>query len=70
MEVDKKDDIPDSVVKDDQHTMSYYQALPYAKLLDGEAETWLNEICTNLAMCVQARDFAPGAASWVKRLNR
>ncbi|KAI9246724.1 hypothetical protein BDA99DRAFT_526780 [Phascolomyces articulosus] len=68
MDMDKGD-IPESVVKDDQHTMKYYQALPYATLLDGEADTWLNDICTNLAMCVQARDFAPGAITWVKRLN-
>ncbi|KAG0174459.1 hypothetical protein DFQ30_004302 [Apophysomyces sp. BC1015] len=67
---DKHGLIPQSVLDDDkQRTMYYNQSLPYAHLLDGEAQHWLQDICTNLVICVKAQDFAPGASSWVKRLN-
>jgi hypothetical protein len=63
--------IPSSVIEDDQHhTMHYSQSLPYANLLGGEAEEWLKEICENLVICVKAKDFAPGAVAWVRRLTR
>ncbi|KAI7908029.1 uncharacterized protein BX663DRAFT_425475 [Cokeromyces recurvatus] len=48
--------------------MHYAQSLPYANLLDKEAETWLNTICTNLVISVKAKDFTIGAVAWIKRL--
>jgi proteasome activator subunit 4 len=63
--------IPSSVIEDDlQHTMHYSQSLPYAHLLEGEAEEWLKDIRNNLVICVKAKDFAPGAVAWVRRLTR
>jgi proteasome activator subunit 4 len=63
--------IPISVIEDDeQHAMHYSQSLPYAELLDGEAEQWLNSICTHLVICVKAKDYAPGASTWVRRLSK
>ncbi|KAI9261229.1 hypothetical protein EDC94DRAFT_122877 [Helicostylum pulchrum] len=62
--------VPLSVLEDDSHhTMHYSQSLPYADLLDHEAEQWLNDICVNLALSVKAKDFTRGALAWVKRLS-
>lgn len=62
--------IPDSVIQDDNaHTMHYSQSLPYAHLLDNEASNWLAEICTNLVISVQAKDYTGGTLAWVKRLS-
>ncbi|KAG2196811.1 hypothetical protein INT47_002738 [Mucor saturninus] len=62
--------IPLSVIDDDsQHTMHFSQCLPYANLLEHEAEQWLDDICVNLALSVKAKDFTRGALSWVKRLS-
>lgn len=64
------DMLPSSVVQDDQeHTLHYSQALPYASQLDREAELWLSDICTQLVVSVQAHDFAPGCLFWVKSLS-
>ncbi|KAI9321666.1 hypothetical protein BX666DRAFT_1904440 [Dichotomocladium elegans] len=60
--------IPQSVMDDDQHTMAYYQALPYAQRLDGEAKNFLNDITNNLIACVKARDYSRGITFWVKQL--
>ncbi|KAI8975614.1 hypothetical protein BDF20DRAFT_879640 [Mycotypha africana] len=66
----RRDMIPLSVIKDDNdHTMHYAQSLPYAHLLDKEAESWLNDICTNLVISVKAQDFHGGVLAWVKRLS-
>lgn len=63
--------IPLSVINDDsQHTMYFSQSLPYANLLEHEAEQWLNDICVNLSLSVKAKDFTRGALAWVKRLSR
>lgn len=63
--------IPDSVIEDDNdHTMHYSQSLPYANLLDNEAKLWLNDICTNIVISVQAKDYTCGTLAWVKRLSR
>lgn len=63
--------IPLSVINDDsQHAMHFSQSLPYANLLEHEAEQWLDDICVNLALSVKAKDFTRGALSWVKRLSR
>jgi hypothetical protein len=63
--------IPQSVIDDDNdHTMHYAQSLPYANLLDKEAEVWLSDICTHLATSVRAQDFTGGALAWVRRLSR
>lgn len=63
--------IPLSVIKDDnEHAMHYAQSLPYAHLLENEAEQWLNEICNNLVTSVKARDFSRGALVSVRRLSR
>lgn len=63
--------IPLSVIEDDnEHAMHYAQSLPYAHLLDKEAEQWLSEICNNLVISVKARDFNRGALVSVKRLAR
>ncbi|KAI8379086.1 uncharacterized protein BYT42DRAFT_312627 [Radiomyces spectabilis] len=64
------DAIPTSVIQDDeQHTMHYAQSLPYVRLLDGEADQWLGDICNNLALCVKAQDYSVGTLAWVKRLG-
>ncbi|CDS14218.1 hypothetical protein LRAMOSA06388 [Lichtheimia ramosa] len=68
MEVDSPT-IPQSVIDDEQHTMYYYQALPYAHLLDLEAKEWLDDIVTNLIACIKARDFSRGVAFWTKHLS-
>ncbi|KAL0081956.1 hypothetical protein J3Q64DRAFT_1179572 [Phycomyces blakesleeanus] len=61
--------IPQSVIDDDSHhTMYYSQALPYAHLLGGEAEQWLETICTNLAIAVRAQDYQSGVVAWTRRL--
>lgn len=63
--------VPLSVIEDDsQHTMHYSQALPYAELLDHEAENWLNDICINLTYHVKAQDFGRGCVDWARRLSR
>jgi proteasome activator subunit 4 len=63
--------VPLSVIEDDsQHTMHYSQSLPYAHLLDHEAEDWLNSICENLAYHVKAKDFGRGCVNWGRRLSR
>lgn len=63
--------IPESVIQDDNaHTMHYSQSLPYAHLLDNEANNWLADICTNLVISVQAKDYTGGTLAWVKRLSR
>jgi proteasome activator subunit 4 len=63
--------IPQSVIDDDnEHTMHYSQSLPYANLLDKEAEIWLSDICTHLVISVRAKDFTGGALAWVRRLSR
>ena len=62
--------IPLSVINDDnEHTMHYSQHLPYAHLLGGEAETWLDDICTSLTISVKAKDFHHSALISVKRLT-
>ncbi|KAI8373532.1 hypothetical protein EDC96DRAFT_498664 [Choanephora cucurbitarum] len=62
--------IPLSVINDDnEHTMHYSQHLPYAHLLGGEAETWLDDICTSLTISVKAKDFHHNALISVKRLT-
>lgn len=63
--------IPQSVIDDDNdHVMHYAQSLPYAKLLDKEAEIWLTDICTHLVTSVRAKDFTGGALASVRRLSR
>lgn len=63
--------IPLSVIEDDNdHVMHYAQSLPYAHLLDNEAEQWLNEICVSLATSVKAKDFSRGTLASVKRLSK
>ncbi|KAI7863238.1 hypothetical protein BDF14DRAFT_1392123 [Spinellus fusiger] len=65
-----KKTIPQSVLDDDsQHTMHYSQCLPYANQLDGEAQEWLDTICTHLVISIKAQDYQSGAAMWTKRLK-
>jgi hypothetical protein len=64
-------EVPISVLRDDeQHSMWYSQALPYAELLSEETDTWLRDIVDYFALSVKIRDFAPGALAAVKQLTR
>ncbi|OZJ03795.1 hypothetical protein BZG36_03001 [Bifiguratus adelaidae] len=65
-----KEPIPSTVAADDSyHSLKYSTNLPYASRLDGEATEWLQEICRNLTICVEAQDWSPGCLFWVKRLG-
>ncbi|CAG8478849.1 9710_t:CDS:10, partial [Acaulospora colombiana] len=44
-------------------------SLPYASLLEDEANDTLNEIVEQLCSSAKARDWSPGCAYWVKQLN-
>jgi hypothetical protein len=67
----KKMEVPISVKRDDeQHSMWYSQALPYAELLSDETETWLHDIVDYFVLSVKIRDFSPGALAAIKQLTR
>ncbi|KAF9978770.1 hypothetical protein BGZ73_000417 [Actinomortierella ambigua] len=44
--------------------------LPYSSSLSAEAADMLNDIIHHFNICLQAQDWAPGAAFWAKQLNK
>ncbi|KAF9164493.1 hypothetical protein DFQ26_001384 [Actinomortierella ambigua] len=44
--------------------------LPYSNALSAEAAEMLNDIIHHFNICLQAEDWAPGAAFWAKQLNK
>ncbi|KAG0235309.1 hypothetical protein BGW42_005476 [Actinomortierella wolfii] len=44
--------------------------LPYSNVLSAEAAEMLQNIIQNFNLCVQAEEWAPGAAFWAKQLNK
>lgn len=63
--------VPPSVIHDDeQHSMWYSQALPYADTLSQETESWLDDILASFVVSVKIRDFAPGALAGIKQLTK
>ncbi|XP_065180850.1 proteasome activator complex subunit 4B-like [Sycon ciliatum] len=54
---------------DFQKVNPYTQHLPYAELLDEEANEMLQDIITNLSAAILQREIRPGVVFWVSRLD-
>eukprot|EP00123_Amoebidium_parasiticum_P018360 comp24178_c0_seq1/m.44254 comp24178_c0_seq1/g.44254 ORF comp24178_c0_seq1/g.44254 comp24178_c0_seq1/m.44254 type:complete len:1821 (-) comp24178_c0_seq1:643-6105(-) len=53
----------------DSFGCAHNKNLPYADLLDGEAESIFEEVREGLATAIKLNELTPGAAFWVRRLN-